>query len=72
LPDGFFSNQKYQFWYIWEGLGTENAGIFNGHLEYFTAIASLYGLVVYFLVMMHISPVLVCCAKKSLATLLDS
>jgi hypothetical protein len=38
LPDGFFSNQKYQFWYILEGLGMDIVGIFYGHLEYFTAI----------------------------------
>jgi hypothetical protein len=44
LPDGFFSNPKYQFWYILEGLGTENVGIFNGHLEYFTAIESIVGM----------------------------
>jgi hypothetical protein len=28
LPDGSFSNQKYQFGYILEGLGMENIGIF--------------------------------------------
>jgi hypothetical protein len=28
LPDGLFSNQKYQFGYIFEGLGMENVGIF--------------------------------------------
>jgi hypothetical protein len=33
LPDGLFSNQKYQFGYILEGLRMENAGIFYGHLE---------------------------------------
>jgi hypothetical protein len=38
LPDGLFSNQKYQFGYIFEGLRMENAGIFYGHLEYFLVI----------------------------------
>jgi hypothetical protein len=38
LPDGLFSNQKYQFGYILEGLRMENAGIFYGHLGYFTVI----------------------------------
>jgi hypothetical protein len=38
LPDGLFSNQKDQFGYILEGQRVENAGIFYGHLEYFTVI----------------------------------
>jgi hypothetical protein len=38
LPDGLFSNQKYQFGYILEDLGMENVGLFYDHLEYFTAI----------------------------------
>jgi hypothetical protein len=38
LPDGLFSNQKSKFWSILEGLRMENAGIFYGHLEYFTII----------------------------------
>jgi hypothetical protein len=38
LPDSLCSNQKSQFWYILEGLRMENAGIFYGHLEYFTVI----------------------------------
>jgi hypothetical protein len=35
LPDGLFSNQKYQFGSILEGLRLENVDIFYGHLEYF-------------------------------------
>jgi hypothetical protein len=38
LPDGLYSNQKSQFWYILERLGMENVGIVYDHLEYFTAI----------------------------------
>jgi hypothetical protein len=50
LPDGTFSNQKFQFGYILEGLEVENVyfmaiwyilwpfGIFHGHLVYFIAI----------------------------------
>jgi hypothetical protein len=30
LPDGMFSYQKYQFGYIFEGLGVENVAIFRG------------------------------------------
>jgi hypothetical protein len=30
LPDGIFSNQKYQFGYILEGLAMEGVGILNG------------------------------------------
>jgi hypothetical protein len=35
LPDGLFSNQKYQFGYIFESLRMQNIGIVYGHLEYF-------------------------------------
>jgi hypothetical protein len=38
LPDGFFSNQKFQFGQILEGLRWENVDIFYGHLGYFTDI----------------------------------
>jgi hypothetical protein len=38
LPDGLFSNQKSQFGEILEDLRMESAGIFFGHLEYFTVI----------------------------------
>jgi hypothetical protein len=37
-PDGFFSNQKFRFGQILEGLGWENVDIFYGHLEYFMDI----------------------------------
>jgi hypothetical protein len=40
LPDGIFSNQKSQFWYIWEGLGMENCGIF--HVQYCFGIPMLW------------------------------
>jgi hypothetical protein len=36
LTDVFFSDQKYQFGYILEGLEMENVVIFSDHLEYFT------------------------------------
>jgi hypothetical protein len=32
LPDGIFSNQKFQFGKILEGLAMEDVGIFYGHL----------------------------------------
>jgi hypothetical protein len=38
LPDGVFSNPKYQFGKILEGLVMEDVGKFYGHLVYFTAI----------------------------------
>jgi hypothetical protein len=38
LPDGFFSNQKFQFGQILEGLRWENVDIFYGHLKYFADI----------------------------------
>jgi hypothetical protein len=53
LPDGIFSDQKYQFGSILERLEKENVGIFFGHLEYFKAswfILSTFGNFVVFLV----------------------
>jgi hypothetical protein len=38
LPDGLFSNQKFQIGQILEGLWWENVDIFYGPLEYFTDI----------------------------------
>jgi hypothetical protein len=44
FPDDNFQFQKSQFWYILEGLGIENAGMFYGHLEYFTVTWYFYGI----------------------------
>jgi hypothetical protein len=33
LPDGIFSDQKSQFWFIFVGFGIKNLGIFYGHLK---------------------------------------
>jgi hypothetical protein len=63
LPDGFFSNQKFQFGQILEGLRWENVDIFYGQLEYFTDIWDIL------LQGGTFFPVLVSCAKKNLATL---
>jgi hypothetical protein len=41
MPDGFFSNPKYQLGYILEGLRLENVAIFYGRLEYFTDILEI-------------------------------
>jgi hypothetical protein len=41
LPDGLFSDQKYQFGKIFRGLILENADIFPGHLEYFIDIGDI-------------------------------
>jgi hypothetical protein len=38
LPDGSFSNQKSQFWNVFQGLRLENVDIFYGHLDYFMNI----------------------------------
>jgi hypothetical protein len=54
LPDGFFSNQKYRFGYILEGLAMEDVGIFYGHLVYFTAIGVFCGHLIYFIVIWYI------------------
>jgi hypothetical protein len=37
-PDGMLSYLKSQLGYVFEGLGMENVGIFNSHLEKFTDI----------------------------------
>jgi hypothetical protein len=34
LPDGLFSNQKFQFELVLEGLRCENVDVFYGHLEH--------------------------------------
>jgi hypothetical protein len=61
LPDGIFSNRKYQFGKILEGLRMENVGIVYGRTEYFTAIwyilrqfGIFYGNLVYFTAIWYI------------------
>jgi hypothetical protein len=49
LPDGLFSNQKYQFGSILEGLKMENGYIFNGHLEYFMDILDRYFVTIWYI-----------------------
>jgi hypothetical protein len=62
LPDGLFSNKKYQFGYILVGLGMENfyIPILYYHLEYFIAIC--YNLWQFGIVCCHLVylPILVC------------
>jgi hypothetical protein len=38
LPDGTFSDQKWQFGHILDGLAMEEVGVFYGHMVYLTAI----------------------------------
>jgi hypothetical protein len=38
LPDGFFSDENYEFGYILEDLGMENVAKLYVQLEYFSAI----------------------------------
>jgi hypothetical protein len=62
LPDGIFSNQKSEFWHIFEGLVLENVGEFYDYLVYllnFIAIWYIFGHLGY----------LVSCTEKNLATL---
>jgi hypothetical protein len=49
LPDGLFSNQKYQFGKILEGLAMENVGIFYVHLVHFTAIWYMYFVAIWYI-----------------------
>jgi hypothetical protein len=81
LPDGIFSNQKYHFGLILEGLAMEDVGIFYGHLVYITVILYILwpfgicilwpfriccGNLVYFMVIWYIF------TKKNLATLVSA
>jgi hypothetical protein len=79
LPDGLFSNQKFQFGEILECLGMENVGIFYDHLEYFPSI--WYNLwlfdmaghhLVYFSQFGIFFPIWYVWTKKNLATLLST
>jgi hypothetical protein len=38
LPDGVFSGQQYQIWFIFIGLDVEHLGIFSGHFGTFKSI----------------------------------
>jgi hypothetical protein len=50
----------------------KEVGLFYSHFVYFTAIWYIYGHLVYFVVIRYMFPVLVCCTKKNLATLVQS
>jgi hypothetical protein len=43
LPDGLFSNQKYHFGYILEGLGMENVDIFMTTCNISQSFGKFYG-----------------------------
>jgi hypothetical protein len=64
LPDGIFLyifQIKSQLWYILEGLGMENVGIFYGHFVSLKLFVKLYCRLVYFEVIWYIFAILVCC-----------
>jgi hypothetical protein len=51
LPDGTFANQKSKFWYILEGVGMENVGLFYCNfgtrycdLVYFAGIGYMFSI----------------------------
>jgi hypothetical protein len=70
LPDGIFNYQKYQFWYIFEGLIVKNLGIVNHHFIYISCTFSMFSSdLVCFEVFGVLYRVLVCCTNKNLATL---
>jgi hypothetical protein len=79
LPDGIFSNLKYQCGQISEDLAMEDVGILYGHLVYFVTIWYILwpfgifcGQFEYFMAIRIIFSVLVYCTKKNLATMLCS
>jgi hypothetical protein len=49
LPDGIFSHQKCQFWYLLKGLGTEKCGGFRRYLVFILLIGIFYVHLVYFM-----------------------
>jgi hypothetical protein len=67
LPDGIFSNQKYQLEYVLEGLGVKillYMYVCNGHLEYLTAVwnilspfGTFWGYLTYFLSFWYVAPI---------------
>jgi apolipoprotein N-acyltransferase len=67
----YFSNQKSQCGLNSEGSCNGRCWLFCGHLVYITAIWYILLPLVYFMVIWYIFPVLVCCTKKNLATLLN-
>jgi hypothetical protein len=76
LPDGIFSNQKYHFGLILEGLAMEDVGIFYGHLVYITVILYIlwpFGICILWpfriWAIWYTFTILVCCTKENLATL---
>jgi hypothetical protein len=67
LPDGIhIFKPKIALGYIFEGLATEDVGIFYGDWVYFMASRSI------FVVIWYIFPVFVCCTKKNLAARVGS
>jgi hypothetical protein len=66
LPDGWcFCIPKSQFGYILEGVGKENVGIVYNHLVSFMAnVQVLWSFGIF-------SPILECCTKTNLATLVS-
>jgi hypothetical protein len=64
VPDVIFSNQKFQFGYIlWDVGILWPFGVIDSYLVYVS-----YGHLVHFMVIWYFFPVLVCSAKKNLAT----
>jgi hypothetical protein len=61
---GYILETKIQIWVDFGGLALEDFGVFYGHLIYI-----VYCYLEYFVVIWYIFPVLVCCTKKNLATL---
>jgi hypothetical protein len=70
LPDGLFSNQKYQIGeIILEGLKLENVDIFYGHWEYFTTFGIFYDHWVHFMTIGYILCSFGIMYQENLATL---
>jgi hypothetical protein len=69
----FFQTKDSRFGEIFEGIAMDDVGKFYGHFVYFTAIwyrYIFYSHVVHFMAIWYIFPVLVCCTKENLATLM--
>jgi hypothetical protein len=69
LPDGLFSDQKWQFGYILDTEFLEDVCVFYGHSSILRSFDIFYGHLRYFVVIGIFFPVLVYCSMKNLAAL---
>jgi hypothetical protein len=69
-----FQTKKSQFGSILEGVAMEDVGIFYDRLVYFTANWYTYFMAIWYILWSFgiLFPILLCCTKKNLATLMST